>query len=344
MWTKHRERWGWSSRLNRVCRALGMVTLALLLARCGSSVGPQEQAVVQAGSPETNQAGGRSEQTTAPDATSLPTIVRGHIIPRFPHATSTLSVDLSVVDPLGRGVSFRYRWLVDGHHIFGATGAQLPPGEFVRGQTVTVEVTPVAGGQTGPVWEAPPVEIGNSPPRVRRLEIQPSPATRREPLRVIADVADPDGDAVTVSYQWLRNGTPISGATGATLDPSHYRRRDLVAVQVMATDGEDAMPPFRSHQVDVLPAAPTFVSRVAPTDFQGGRFRYQARAVHPDGEPLRYALSHDAPQGMRISPQTGLVEWEPNPAQTGTFAFQVIIEDPEGAKVAQPITLTIGRQ
>ncbi len=344
MWTKHRERRGWSSRLNRVCRALGMITLALLLARCGSSAGPQEQAVVQAGSPETNQARGPVEQDHAQADMSLPTIVRGHIIPRFPHATSTLSVVLSVADPLGKPLTLRYRWLVDGHHIFGATGAQLPPGEFVRGQTVSVEVTPVAGERTGPVWEASPVEVGNSPPRVRRVEIQPSPATRRKPLRVVADVADPDGDAVTVSYQWLRNGTPIAGATGATLDPSHYRHLDRIGVQVMATDGEDSMTPFRSHQVDVLPAAPRFVSQVVPTDFQEGRFRYQARAVHPDEEPLRYALSDDAPEGMQIDPMTGLIEWEPEPSQTGTVAFRVIVEDPEGAKVAQPITLTLGRK
>ena len=339
--TGRKDRWGWSSRLTRLGRALGMITLALLLARCGSSAGPQEQAA----SPETSQqAAGPSAQTTAPDAISVPTIVQGYIIPGLPTATSTLAVQVQAVDPLGKGVSFRYRWFLDGSPIFGATGPQLPPGEFVRGQTVTVEVTPVAGGQTGPVWEAPPVEIGNSPPRVRRLGIQPSPATRREPLRAIADVADPDGDEVTVSYQWLRNGTPLSGATGATLDPSHYRRRDLLSVEVVATDGEDSTPPLRSHEVDVLPAAPTFVSRVAPTDFKDGRFRYQARAVHPDGNAVRYTLSEAAPRGMRIDAGTGLVEWEPKASQTGTYAFQVIVEDPEGAKVAQPITLKIGRQ
>jgi hypothetical protein len=47
---------------------------------------------------------------------------------------------------------------------------------------------------------------------------------------------------------------------------------------------------------------------------------------------------------MRINSESGLVEWEPNASQSGTFAFQVVVEDPEGSKVAQPITLTIGRQ
>ncbi|MFQ5947713.1 MAG: Ig-like domain-containing protein [Acidimicrobiia bacterium] len=340
--TERQDRWGWSSRLTRLSRALGMITLAFLLTRCGSSSGPQEQAV-QTPRPEPSQAAAPSEQTTL-DPTSAPTVLRGHIIPNLPTASSTLSVDLRAVDPMGKPVTFRYQWLVDGYAIAGGTRAQLPPGEFVRDQRVSVEVIPIAGGQEGPVWRASPVEIGNSAPQVRRVQIQPSPATRREPLRVSADVVDPDGDPVTVSYQWLRNGTPISGATGATLDPSHYRWKDWISVEIVATDGADSTRPLRSHAVDVLPAAPKFVSRVAPTDWKDGRFRYQAQAVHPDGNPLYYTLSEDAPRGMRINAESGLVEWEPRPSQSGSFAFQVIVEDADGATVAQPITLTIGTQ
>ena len=80
---------------------------------------------------------------------------------------------------------------------------------------------------------------------------------------------------------------------------------------------------------------------MTPTDFKEGRFRYQARALHPDGKSLRYSLSAAAPRGMRIDPEIGLVEWAPDAAQRGTFEFQVIVEEPGGAKVAQPITLTI---
>jgi hypothetical protein len=228
-------------------------------------------------------------------------------------------------------VTLEYQWVVDGFPIVDGTGPHLPPGEFERGQTVTVKVTPIVGGRTGPVWEASPVEIGNSPPRVRRLGIQPSPATRREPLRVIADVADPDGDEITISYQWLRNGTPISDATQPTLDPSHYRRGDLLSVEIVATDGEDSTPSLRSHEVDVLPAAPKFVSKAAPTHFKDGWFRYQARAMHPDGNAeLHYTLSDEAPQGMRINSESGLVEWEPSPSQSAGSRSR--LPSPSGVK------------
>lgn len=327
-----------------LCRALGMMALTLLLASCGNAGDPQERVGSASARPQSGQAGRPSAERPPPAAASVPTILRGHIIPARPNATSTLVADLRAVDPLGQPVTFRYQWLRDGRPIFGATGAQLPQGEFARGQAVSVEVTPVAGGRAGQVWRAPPVEIGNAPPRVRRVEIEPSPVTRREAVRVVAQVADPDGDPVTVSYQWLRNGTPVPGATEATLDPSHYRRGDLLSVQVIASDGRTATPPLRSQQVDVLPAAPKFVSRLAPTNFQEGRFRYQARAMHPDNKSLRYTLSRNAPRGMRIHPQTGLVEWDPDPSQKGTFAFQVIVEDPDGAKVAQPITLSIEKE
>jgi hypothetical protein len=262
----------------------------------------------------------------------------------MPNANSRFAVEVRVVDPLGKAVTLEHQWFLNGHSIDGATEPTLPPGEFVRGDAVSVEVTPVAGGRVGPVWRAPQVEIGNSPPRVLRLTIEPSPATRREPLRAVATVDDPDGDAVTLAYQWFRNGTLIPEATHATLDPSHYERRDLLSVEIVATDGVDSTHSLRSPEVDVLPAAPKFVSQVGPADWKDGRFRYQARAEQPDGGELRYRLSGDAPQGMRVDPDSGLVEWEPQPSQTGTFAFQVIVEDSEGAGVAQPISLTIESQ
>lgn len=321
----------------RLCRTLGMITLALLLVRCGSSEAPQQQAVTQATSPEASIA--RSQ--AAPDPTGVPTILRGHIIPNIPSAASTLAVDVHAVDPMGKSVALEYQWFVGGYPIDGATGPRLPPGSFARGDEVSVEVTPMADGRVGLVWTADPVEIGNSPPHVSGLGIQPSPATRREPLKVVVNLDDPDGDEVTVSYQWIKNGMPISGATQATLDPSHYGRGDLLSVEIVATDGEDSTPPLRSAEVDVLPAAPKFVSQAAPTNWKDGRFRYQAQAVHPDGGALQYTLSENAPQGMRINSKTGLVEWEPDPSQSGNFVFQIIVEDPEGARVAQPITLTI---
>lgn len=340
--TGRKNRWGWSSQLIRLGRALGVITLALLLVQCGSADAPQEQAAVQ-DSPKARQAAAPTEEAT-PDPTTIPTILRGHVIPSLPNATSTLTVDLRAVDPMGKAVTIEYQWLLDDFPIHGATGARLSAAEFTRGDTISVEVTPIADGRIGSVWKADPVEIQNSPPQVRRLGIEPSPATRREPLRAVADVEDPDGDTVTISYQWLRNGMPISDATGATLDPSHYGRRDLLAVEIVATDGYDSTPTLVSPEVDVLPAAPKFVSRVAKTDFKNGRFRYQARAVHPDGNEIEYTLSDDAPEGMRIDAESGLVEWHPEPSQTGTFAFQVIVEDPDGGRVAQPITLTIEQQ
>ncbi len=39
--------------------------------------------------------------------------------------------------------------------------------------------------------------------------------------------ADLDGDQLTYRYQWLRNGTPIGGATNATLDLALAGNGDL---------------------------------------------------------------------------------------------------------------------
>ena len=46
--------------------------------------------------------------------------------------------------------------------------------------------------------------------------------TRRPTPLLTANVSssDADGDAITYSYVWNRNGTPIAGQTGSTLDLS----------------------------------------------------------------------------------------------------------------------------
>jgi hypothetical protein len=59
-----------------------------------------------------------------------------------------------------------------------------------------------------------------------------------------------------------------------------------------------------------------------------------------DGDPMRFSLRGNAPPGMKINPETGLVEWEMvTPKEATTWEYEVVAQDPEGAKSVQKITL-----
>ena len=78
---------------------------------------------------------------------------------------------------------------------------------------------------------------------------------------VPAGFADIDGDTLTYRYQWLRNGTPIAGATNRKLDLAVAGDGDLnytIAVDVRADDGAGGLSPavratlkvITGHQLD----------------------------------------------------------------------------------------------
>ena len=73
---------------------------------------------------------------------------------------------------------------------------------------------------------------------------------------------------------------------------------------------------------------------------EGYLFSYSVAAEDPDGDPLEFSLDA-APEGMTIDPAAGTISWEAGEDQRkGTYEFEVIVSDPEGAKAMQPITLT----
>ncbi|HPA16325.1 MAG TPA: putative Ig domain-containing protein [Verrucomicrobiae bacterium] len=68
------------------------------------------------------------------------------------------------------------------------------------------------------------------------------------------------------------------------------------------------------------------------------RYRYGARAVDPDGDPLAYALL-EGPDGATIDPATGDIAWVPT--APGTYAFAIRTDDGQGASATQRFQLEV---
>jgi hypothetical protein len=64
-------------------------------------------------------------------------------------------------------------------------------------------------------------------------------------------------------------------------------------------------------------------------------------AGDPDEDKVEFSLA-SAPAGMTIDSETGQIRWQISEQhQAGSYDFEVIARDPEGAQSVQPVTLTL---
>lgn len=132
---------------------------------------------------------------------------------------SVLTADSSTIgDADGLG-GFSYVWMRDGMVIEGATARSYTPQRTdVRGE-ITVAVTYVdSHGTEERLVSAPTAPIGfvNSPP-TGRIEITGSARQGGVLTASLGTLADAEGFAAdAVSWQWLRDGVAVEGATSAT--------------------------------------------------------------------------------------------------------------------------------
>ena len=97
--------------------------------------------------------------------------------------------------------------------------------------------------------------------------IAPTSPDTDDVLTATGVAQDPDGDQLTYSYQWTKNGADIAGATGATLDlavSGFGDRGDEIAVRVTASDGSLNSDPLTSASVTVVNSAPSASVTLTP--------------------------------------------------------------------------------
>jgi fibronectin type 3 domain-containing protein len=157
---------------------------------------------------------------------------------------------------------------------YAASG--LPPGVSVDSSTGLVSGTVAAGAAAAsPYSVAVTVRDGsviaatdsftwtatsvNHAPVVDSVAIDQSAPRTNDTLTASVQAHDPDGDPLTYSYQWLKDGAAVIGATGTTLALStagNGDKGDQLALRVTASDGPASSPAVTSPAVTVANSAP----------------------------------------------------------------------------------------
>jgi cyclophilin family peptidyl-prolyl cis-trans isomerase len=172
-----------------------------------------------------------------------------------PKTNDTLTATATPHDADGDPVSLTYVWKVNGV-VEQTTTTSATTNTFDlsqanhgnKGQTVTVEVTPNDGTLNGAVaTPATPATIINSAPVINTIGLSPNTAVNsNDNLTATVTATDPDGDPITFSYLWEKQGGgtlrgPISTTTThdaldlSTL--SGIAKNDQIKLTVTPNDG-----------------------------------------------------------------------------------------------------------
>lgn len=254
-------------------------------------------------------------------------------------AAAQLAVSFS--DPRMRAEDYRIEWLRNGTPVAGATGPVLDPSLVAKGDRIEVRLTPTgAGAGSGAPLHAE-VRVVNSPPTLSRVAILATGNSGRAELQATVVSADPDRDALSYTYRWYRNGQQVSGASGASLAADPLASGDAIAVEVTASDGASRSAPLRSEPYSLENRPPHFTSTPTAPRPSDEAFRYQALAVDPDGDPVRYELV-SGPGGMDMD-ASGAVSWRlPTGAlRRGTYPVTIRATDPKGDQGTQQFTIDL---
>jgi len=134
---------------------------------------------------------------------------------------------------------------------------------------------------------------GNRPPAVNSARLTANGLTRNDTVTVEFTTADPDGDRVSMRYQWLVNGGAEKEQTSPTLALSGLRRGDRVSLELTPVDARGAVgAAFRTEPVEVdnTPPVSTRVTIEPAVATPGDVLRAEIEGSDSDGDPVTYLI------------------------------------------------------
>jgi hypothetical protein len=250
----------------------------------------------------------------------------------------TATVDAEDLDR--DALTFTFKWIVNDEPRHEEVSSTFHPERLNLGDRLAVEATPHDGKVAGPPARSQSVVVGNTPPVIRALTIQPSGAKVGDRLVATVDGSDIDGDEIRYTYRWSHNNQLIVEGEQGTLDTTGFSRGDVLAVSATPHDRGSHGKEQLSELLTLANRPPKFTSS-APAILTQGQFGYVASAVDPENDPLTFALE-SAPSGMTIDEKSGRIQWKVPAASAGVYRVKVLVKDDHQGWASQELDVTFG--
>lgn len=166
----------------------------------------------------------------------------------------------------------------------------------------------------------------NRPPQIESL--LPLAAMVSVPYTYQVAANDPDGDPL--SYALSRPPAGMSITTNGLLSWTPVTNGTF-AVQITVDDGRGGMD-LQAYALAVFPyenRAPEIISTPDMSAEPGQLYTYDVEAIDFNQDPLTYTLN-EAPAGMTINTNSGLIEWTPATNDLGGYRVEAEVSDPFG--------------
>lgn len=269
-----------------------------------------------------------------------PIIKSAKIIPNPIILDQQSMVEVEAEDPDGDLlITFRHQWIVNGSPLIGETAPSLAPSMLKRGDRVAVEITAFDGRENGKPYQTQPILVGNTPPVVASVLLEPPQLVPGDRVRAHVEASDADKDNIRLTFRWWKNQSLLKEGEESDIDTTGFGVKDIIRVEVTAHDEVSKGQAVSSAPLVLGNSPPKFVS-VPPTPTSREQFLYVAQAKDPDGDPITYLLE-TAPPGMTIDKTTGQIAWRIPTDLTGTHRVRVVVQDGQGGSSFQEFELAL---
>lgn len=212
---------------------------------------------------------------------------------------------------------FTYQWTRDGVDIAGATAATRVLTAADAGAVLRVRVTADHAGTRESATSAPTAPVsGGSSSTITPVSAPVVTGTATVGSTLSAGAGQWSPSDVTVAYQWLRDGAPITGATGPTLALTAADAGTSISVRVTASR-PGSSPVAQTSAATAVAAEPTLTAVGAPRVTGAPRVGVVLRVSGPGWSVTPDSLSYAWLRNGRVLPGATASSYRATPADAG---------------------------
>jgi RHS repeat-associated protein len=270
-------------------------------------------------------------QNTPPNITSNPITQVG--------LTQTYRYDVEAQDPENDPLTYGFAQRPEGMTIDEETGLIAWQPTEIGSYKVEVTVTDTQGGISRQIYT---LEVLSQPINQAPV-ITSTPGLRADlqnPYSYQIAANDPDGDRLTYQLLAAPDGMSIDSNAGIVRWQPKNGQLGVNSVTVAAYDPQ-GLGAIQTYKLAVLETnnAPLITSLPNLSVVVGSPYRYDLKAIDPDGDAIAYTLTN-APEGVTLD-ELGRLRWSPLQADIGAYPIEVTVTDGRGLSTSQTYTLTV---